>query len=255
MMRVKYLNLIEFFSFAGFAALILLLISCISIFSGKKEEQVVRTEMLNFQRGACFGRCPVFRFTVYSDGYAVYQGIRFVQKIGFHERFLTKGELSGLKDACEKAKLWGFEDSYERKIADLPTVRFAYHKGDVVKRISGNLKMPDTLEEIFSICDNLTEKGKWIKLEEAPEFNEPDKMVIEEEIIVQLKETIDFQTWKKKYAPYRLMELRRIAPRLNYWVVTFDKRLMVPEKMIKLIKEDRDVVDAEFNKRLSPRGN
>jgi hypothetical protein len=125
----------------------------------------------------------------------------------------------------------------------------------VVKRISGNLKMPDTLEEIFSICDNLTEKGKWIKLEEAPEFNEPDKMVIEEEIIVQLKETIDFQTWKKKYAPYRLMELRRIAPRLNYWVVTFDKRLMVPEKMIKLIKEDRDVVDAEFNKRLSPRGN
>ena len=35
------------------------------------------TPMYEFYRGACFGTCPVFRISIYTDKTAIYEGIRF----------------------------------------------------------------------------------------------------------------------------------------------------------------------------------
>ena len=78
--------------------------------------------------------------------------------------------------------------------------------------------------------------------------------LLENEIIVQLMPDVDPGYWSKKYINFRLEVIERIAPNMDYYLVTYDMSIVKPAVMLDVIKSDRNVIDAGFNKCLDGRG-
>jgi len=105
--------------------LILVLIGMFSCKSSKSGimENNQKEAMLFYSKGPCLGKCPVYDFTIFSDGTLIYNGISKVEKKGQLNGKLTSKQLSDLK-AILKENL-GEPENF-RKIRDIPitTLRF-----------------------------------------------------------------------------------------------------------------------------------
>ena len=55
-----------------------------------------RTRVITLQRTICFGTCPVYALTIYSDGRVEYVGKRFVRKTGSATSRITRKQLEEL---------------------------------------------------------------------------------------------------------------------------------------------------------------
>ena len=55
-----------------------------------------RTRVITLERTVCFGTCPVYVLTIYSDGRVEYVGKRFVKKIGSAAGRITRQQLEEL---------------------------------------------------------------------------------------------------------------------------------------------------------------
>ena len=49
--------------------------------------------------------------------------------------------------------------------------------------------------------------------------------------------------------------LKKITPNQNYWLITYDQGKVKPDKMLAMLKADESIMEAEFNKETSTRGD
>ncbi|HRF38748.1 MAG TPA: DUF6438 domain-containing protein, partial [Saprospiraceae bacterium] len=99
--------------------------------------------VIEMSKGACFGRCPVFTLTIYSNGVAAYKGERHTDKMGLYLKRLPKSELESLLLAFKKADLWQYPDVYRSQFPDLPAVNITYHEAERSKSILGKETRPE----------------------------------------------------------------------------------------------------------------
>ena len=59
-------------------------------------KSVQNEPLLYLQKTACFGACPIYKATIYSDGKIMYNGEKFTPYIGETETQLSKKELNNL---------------------------------------------------------------------------------------------------------------------------------------------------------------
>ena len=78
--------------------------------------------LVTFERGPCFGTCPVYILTVSADGTASFNGVSFVQAEGTHSASLSPEEVTELHRAVLDANFFGLEDRYEVGATDLPSI-------------------------------------------------------------------------------------------------------------------------------------
>ncbi len=57
-----------------------------------------RIESITYETGACFGRCPIYRVTVRSDGTGRFEGRNFTLVTGVHDFRLSRGEYRAFAD-------------------------------------------------------------------------------------------------------------------------------------------------------------
>lgn len=113
---------------------ILILILTLSCASSKKkkeaevtsafEEPAVEDSLLvSLRRGACFGACPQFTYTVYKSGYAEYDGERNVKRTGKWIARLNKEEVVEIVGWIRQYKMEEKNKSYINEyLADFPGV-------------------------------------------------------------------------------------------------------------------------------------
>lgn len=126
-------------------------------------QQVEVTEFATIQKTYCYGKCPVYKMTIYSDGKAVLEGKSNIEMTGVWETQLTKEELEKFILTAEKINYFDLEDKYDSPITDLPSTttsividgkrKEVYRRADYPQRIL-------VFEEVFT--DLLTNK-KWVK--------------------------------------------------------------------------------------------
>lgn len=210
---------------------------------------------IEFQKGACFGSCPVFKMVIYQGGLATYEGQRFTDRMGLHAKQLDGETYKELVKAFDAANIWNFQNTYKAQVPDLPTVTITYYKDDNVKTIKGKDGRPDKVVELEKMLNKVAESGGWQKQEEDSASNLPDN-VIANELIVNLAQGTDANVWIIQYAKQDMQLVKRISPNSPYYLFKYDTNRMEPNKMLDMVRRSPDVVSAEFNKEVkaNPRG-
>jgi hypothetical protein len=78
--------------------------------------------VVTFERGPCFGACPVYTLTVFADGSVAYNGVAFVLAEGNQQSSLASEEVDHLYQIIVEADFFGLQDRYEVAVSDLPSL-------------------------------------------------------------------------------------------------------------------------------------
>ena len=233
----------------------LLLFAC----GGPKELQYdedgnpIYTRMVEFQRGACYGKCPMYTLTVYNEGLAKFNGKKFTDKDGIHTKQLSKAQITELRTLLEKANLFQYPDSYSEGIADAPLTTLTYYsKNDgPVKRISGKGDRPEALKALDTRMEELVNSAGWESLKDT-QYGLPAGY-LPNEIIVQLKPDVDAKTVAARYKSKDMELVRTVSAPTHMYLVRYNPEKMKPEAMLAELKAQPEVLNAEFNKQLGMR--
>ena len=71
-----------------------------------------RTNVITLERTACFGACPIYNLTIFSDGTVQYVGTRFVKKLGSATGRISRRKLRGLIREFDRIDYFNLDDDY-----------------------------------------------------------------------------------------------------------------------------------------------
>jgi len=112
--------------------------------SGKKSKEII-----SINRGACFGTCPIYTISIFSDMSVVYHGKKFVDKIGTVEFKLSKEEINSILQKANSINYCKMESEYTEMITDLPTTHIKIFD----KKITDYYGAPKELKELEKLID------------------------------------------------------------------------------------------------------
>jgi len=114
------------------------------------------------ERGACFGRCPIYKVKIFADGKATYEGINFVDLMGRHETEFTADELSLIEEKAFEFKLDTMSKVYDQPmVTDLPTTIIGVTVNGKYKQIKMRHKYPETLRSYRNFIEELIQSKTW----------------------------------------------------------------------------------------------
>lgn len=114
------------------------------------------------ERGACFGRCPIYKVKIYSSGYASYEGVNFVDQIGLYKSQFSEKELT---DIAIKGVEFGLDTmalSYDQpRVTDLPTTHIGTLIEGKLKTIKMRYGYPESLRSYRNYLEELIKSKTW----------------------------------------------------------------------------------------------
>jgi len=78
--------------------------------------------LVTFERGPCFGMCPVYVLTVFADGTVTFNGVSFVLAEGTQTATLPPQQVTEIYQAVLDTDFFDLEDRYEVAATDLPSI-------------------------------------------------------------------------------------------------------------------------------------
>lgn len=142
---------------------LILLGSCAS---GKTRESIKNEppqKLLLFQKTPCYGTCPAYNATFYSDGKVFYEGFRYVPVLDTLTLQLTPEQLQEVKHAIQELDYTSLESSYPSPYTDLPSSYLTFYEGGrEVKRVKhqqdGPEKLQKTIRQLHDLVMSLLKK-------------------------------------------------------------------------------------------------
>ncbi len=74
------------------------------------------------KRTPCYGTCPQYQVTIFLNGLIMYEGKRYVDKIGCFRSKLSKKKIEKIISLINKINYSNLESEYLSKVTDLPSV-------------------------------------------------------------------------------------------------------------------------------------
>lgn len=143
----------------GLFLLLLLLVS--GSFVACRPVQAAPAKLMQLERTACMGPCPVDRLTVYTDGRLEYEGGENAPRAGLYRGQLSEAERQQLVATFEAANFFGFQDNYVATVSDLPTKYLTYWQGSRSKRIRDYAGAPAALKALEVELITLIKADRW----------------------------------------------------------------------------------------------
>lgn len=123
--------------------------------------------VLMLKRTGCFGTCPVFEAKVFSDGRAIYDGLRHVAQIGLFEASVDSAWIQHVFERAKEINYWDFYEAYPsggEPIPDLPTTITQLRLGETEKTIRNNFDPPKALVDFEHWLEIELQKLDWKKI-------------------------------------------------------------------------------------------
>lgn len=118
--------------------------------------------VLYYERGACFGMCPIFSLVVYADGKGIYHGKNHVNRIGIYQTKVNDAALQKVVNVANMIGYFGMEEVYDNpSVTDLPTIRIAIFADGKLKKVASRYKAPQSLKTLYQELDSLVENQNW----------------------------------------------------------------------------------------------
>ena len=121
----------------------------------------------SIERTPCYGRCPAFKAKLHKSGYATFEGRMNVDKMGLHAARISKSDMGKIKAEAEKIGFYKFNDIYDSRVTDLPSMYIALNFDNEKKLIKARHNYPDELREFGKFLDEIFNQQDW-KLVRAP---------------------------------------------------------------------------------------
>lgn len=122
---------------------------------------------ISLQRGGCYGVCPIYSLTIFSDGTVYYQGELYVKITGNKNIKISNEQLKSLRDAIEKADYFSLNNNYQRKDStDNPsaiTSVIIESKSKTINHYLGDNSAPQKLIDFENSIDRIVNSDQWIK--------------------------------------------------------------------------------------------
>lgn len=122
--------------------------------------------LFSLERGACFGRCPIYKVEVLTDGSLRFKGERHVAVTEPVELTLAPGTLEQLTARLERSGFDTWGDFTRHQVTDMATVVLTW-KGKTVRHYLGDEKAPPQLTQLETDLDLLLGTARWVTGEGA----------------------------------------------------------------------------------------
>jgi len=230
-------------------------------FSCKSTKQVTNLDKdetrFSLSKGACFGKCPIYYLTINQDGYATFEGEANSDKLGVYGKQISEDQFNALEKAFIDSKFETFPGIFESQIADLPTIAIGYHSGVQYKEVSGKEDRPEQLLQLQFLLEKIADSGDWTLLQSKQEIDhskKPEVINIYSEVIIEPNPGTHIAKWIESMSKYRVRLMKKIAPTLNLYLITYDTDAFSHEDFMKVLERDENIKFSEFNKKTSKRG-
>lgn len=123
------------------------------------------------ERSPCFGRCPVFKATIYNNRKAVYEGRANVSKSGTFTATVTADQLKSLSQKAAELKLDTLQNEYVNKhLADYPSHSFKILTGNNLKSVRVmDTNPPATIIQFEKTLEELLDQLTWTRTNQKDE--------------------------------------------------------------------------------------
>ncbi len=238
--------------------LLLLLSGCALLMPSPKHVDAYQLRA-SFYQGPCFGRCPVYTLSLYQNGMLLYEGERFTDMPGTWYKLLGRAEVAALIDSFTAADLSRFPLSFPSNVPDasIRTLTFVDIKQQKTYRSSFKEEAPQELKSLADRMASLTAAGgfrQYVDTVRTGEtfFGQPIELK-QEELLVHLYPEVNPAAWIVKYSKQNTSIKERLTPNGHYYLLLADPNKMPTEELLELLRQDRDVISAQRNQRISPR--
>ena len=204
-------------------------ISCHTTKSSNGSHSQIVAPLISLHKGACFGTCPVFRFSLYPDGNFIYEALRFHQKHGIYSGLLTKSQVDDIIKKASDLNWSEYPEYIESQIPDLPATTIVY-KG---KSVQFREEAPEGLEDLGVFLEALIDEAPKKTILPSPhkEYLSNDTLVVD--FKANSLPDLDFQT---KWRPV----IRTITPNVgiegSYHIVCDPAKISVGQAYYNLAK-------------------
>jgi hypothetical protein len=142
---------------------VVLLFGCQSSPEVKKDLAAVQPGgvLVSLERGACFGRCPIYVVEVRTDGAVHFKGERNVKITEPVDVMLDAAQLARLTARFEQSGFSGWSDFSNHQVTDQATVVLTF-KGKTVHHYLGDEKAPDELGRLEHDVDAIIGTERWV---------------------------------------------------------------------------------------------
>jgi hypothetical protein len=126
---------------------------------------------IGLERTACFGSCPIYRLHIAADGIVRYEGLAYVQHVGFDSASVPVTRLREVVDAADRMNFFALHDSYgesdagcEEWFPDSPSVITSIRDGARFKRVLvdyGCTGAPAGMADVARLIDSVATSARW----------------------------------------------------------------------------------------------
>lgn len=117
-----------------------------------------------YKRTPCFGTCRTFELSIYSSGYAVFEGKQNVELIGKYHSTFSKAALQRIEKVVNEIEYFRFNDSYDFDgVQDLPSVHTTVNLGGKKKSVHDRYQGPPALDRLYEALDEEVKSNNWIQ--------------------------------------------------------------------------------------------
>lgn len=120
---------------------------------------------ITLERGACFGVCPVYTLTIYTDGTVIFNGERHTTVEGEQSIQIDPGIVANLIAGFEESGFFEWEDEYTHmSVSDLPYITTSVTRDGetkTIRRYTGDTSAPQALPYLELWIDLATYSIQW----------------------------------------------------------------------------------------------
>jgi hypothetical protein len=138
-------------------SVVLILASCSTNAKLSTSEEII----FSYEKTACMGSCPVYKFTLYSGGYVEFEGIKHIKPIGMFSLNLSEPNHKKIIQLIESSNLSQYEPSYTGNVTDLPTTKIRFTTEGTDRAIIDYYGAPQSLKSFEKELETLILSISW----------------------------------------------------------------------------------------------
>ena len=140
--------------------------SCIS-----KSKEMQKVKVLTYQKTQCYGSCPVYSITFYSDNSVLVNPTsNFIVSEKSNGK-LKKGTVENLLNYAERINFWSLKKEYnDALVSDLPSTFITIFNKDQNKKIKVRTNAPTELKELLIKIENIIKTIQWKAVSTAKKY-------------------------------------------------------------------------------------
>ena len=218
--------------------------------SDKDKEQESVPWVMKYERGPCFGECPVYIFYLLSDHHGLVEVKANLLEPGWYTADLDQEAVHEILTDVEPESWWHPDLGEVPEIADLPGMSLLYKHQEGLRWMAVGGRYTPAIGDVFQKLSHLVSEARWKPTNLRPiqpDVPEPT------DVIVQLKEGVDIQTWMGKFDNFGIKLKKRITPKMQFYLVTKEPGVGSANDFLQYIKLDPDVIEAQWDQPVSQR--